>query len=110
MVDGEGRPLQGMMVRLEYQNYSTESTSHELTSQTDKNGRVTFQPQRQSASLIERAFYTASAAMAGVHASFGRHASVIAFGDDWSADAVVGQYVADWTGSPHSMQSRIIAK
>ena len=110
IVTDDGRPLAGINVRLVYQNYSTEGQSHEVTLRTDENGRVMFPAQYERASLVQRLFYTASSAGAGVHASFGRHAYVFAFGDGDEGDAVTGKYVTDWHGTPESMQSRIVAR
>jgi hypothetical protein len=93
-----------------YENYSAEGTSHELTLTADENGHVLFPKQYEKTSIFQRLFYTASSAMAGVHASFGRHAYVLAFGGGYEGSAVTGKYVADWRGSPDSMQSRIVAK
>ena len=109
VVDADGRPRQHANVRLVYENYSVEANSHELTLQTDEAGRVTFPAQHRRANLAQRAFYTGSAAIGGVHASFGRHAHVFAFGDGYEGNVIAGQYVADWTGSPDSMQSKIVA-
>jgi hypothetical protein len=110
VVTDDGRPLAGINVRLVYQNYSTEGQSHEVTLRTDENGRVTFPAQYERAVLVQRLFYTASSAGAGIHASFGRHAYVFAFGDGFQGDAVTGKYVTDWRGTPESMQSRIVVR
>jgi len=96
-------------VRLVYQNYSVERTSHEITATTDKNGSVEFLPQYERASALGRLFYTASSTAQGAHASFGRHAHVFAFGA-FEGDAVTGQYVTDWQGQPASLESRIVAR
>ena len=109
VADKEGKPLNGANVRLVYINYSVESNSHEMTLQTDANGRVLFPAIHRRATLMRRGFYTASAASAGVHASFGRHAYVFAFGD-YQGDVVKNGYVFDWQGSPDSVQSKIVAK
>jgi len=81
VVDGAGRPRQGVNVRLVYVNYSAESDSHEMTLQTNDSGRVLFLANRSRTNLMQLAVETASAATRGVHASFGRHAHVFAFGD-----------------------------
>ena len=93
-----------------YQNYSAEGESHELTLTADENGHVLFPKQYERASIFRRLFYTASSAMAGVHASFGRHASVFAFGSGYEGSATTLNYVTDWDGSPDSMTSKIVAK
>ena len=108
--DEAGKPLAGLNVRLGFQNYSAESGSHEITLVTDQSGHVTFPSQHRTASLIQRAFYTTASAMAGVHASFGNHAFVFVFGGGYGGDAVTGEYLTDWTGSPTEMASTIVAK
>jgi hypothetical protein len=92
-----------------YQNYSGEGTSHELTLTTDENGHVLFPKQYGKACIFQRLFYAASSAMAGVHASFGRHASLSAFGDGYEGFATTLNYVTDWSGSPETMTSKIVA-
>jgi len=109
VVDDNGEPLRHVNVRLVYQNYSAEGTSHELTLAADEKGHVLFPKQYEKACIFQRLFYTASSAMAGVHASFGRHAYVFAFGGGYEGSAVTGDYVADWRGSPDSMTSKIVA-
>lgn len=109
VVNGSGQPLRNVSVRLVYQNYSVERTSHEITATTDKNGSVEFLPQYERASALGRLFYTASSTAQGAHASFGRHAHVFAFGA-FEGDAVTGQYVTDWQGQPASLESRIVAR
>jgi hypothetical protein len=42
VVTDAGLPLLGVNVRLSYENYSTESDSHEMTSVTDTGGHVLF--------------------------------------------------------------------
>jgi hypothetical protein len=109
VVTSDGNPIAGINVRLEYQNYSAEGQSHELTLKSDENGRVLFPAQYGSASLFQRLVSTVSSAGAGVHASFGRHAYVFVFGDGYQGSAVTGKYVTDWSGTPESMESRIVA-
>ena len=108
--DEASKPLAGLNVRLDYQNYSAESDSHEITLLTDQSGHVTFPSQYGKASLIQRAFNTCGSAMGGAHASVGNHAFVFAFGEGYEGDAVTGAYITDWTGSPTKMASTIIAK
>jgi hypothetical protein len=108
VVDTSGNPVPGMTVRLSYQDYSIERASHEEDRTTDAQGSASF-PGR-----ISRHAYASRAAGAvlsglnqGVHASFGRHAYVMAFGRGLrgSDDAVT-----DWTGEPNHMSSKITAK
>lgn len=48
-----------------------------------------------------------SALASGVHASFGAHAHIFAFGKG-EGDAVRDGYVEDWTGSPDVYVSKIV--
>ena len=108
VVNSEGQPLRHASVRLVYQNYSAEATGDEITLQTDENGLVLFPAQYRTATLIQRGYYTVVSASAGVHASFGRHAHVFAFGDGYEGDALDGNYVFDWRGHPESIHSKIV--
>jgi len=110
VVDQSGRPLQGMTVRLSYQNYSAESESHSEDLQTDAKGYVLFYPQTLRASRIRRALAIAQSATEGVHASFGPHAGVSTFGKGLEGDAVNDGHVTDWTGEPPRMSSKVAAK
>jgi hypothetical protein len=110
VVDENGRPLQGVTVRLVWQNYSAETESHEEDRQTDKNGYAVFSARTFKASALRLVLGTIQAAEAGVHASFGPHAWVFAFGRGFQGDAVTDGYITDWTGRPSKMQSRIVAR
>jgi hypothetical protein len=110
VVRGDNKPVVGVNVRLVYMNYSAEATSHEITYKTDEAGRVSFRVQHNRASVLERAFYITMAATGGVHASFGRHAYVFAFGDGYEGWPTAGEYIMDWQGSPSSVQSTIVLK
>ena len=105
-----GQPLDGMTVTLSYQNYSTESEGHSEQKQTDPSGYVVFSPQSLKANRWQRIVTTLQAAGAGVHASFGPHAWVMAHGNGLDGIAVSNGYVTDWRGSPPRMVSRIVAK
>jgi hypothetical protein len=108
VVTDDGQPLANTNVRLVYQNYSAEARSHELTLTTDENGRVLFLAHYEKVCVLQRLYHTVSSAGAGVHASFGRHAYVFAFGEGYEGNAVSGKYVTDWRGTPDSMESRIV--
>lgn len=110
VVDEVGMPIEGMKVRLSYQNYSAESKSHELDATTDFQGRVYFSTRRASASIAHYVMYSALSATTGVHASFGRHANVFTFGQGRDGSATTGDVITDWTGVPQEMKSRIIAR
>jgi hypothetical protein len=86
----EAGVVEGMTVRRVYQNYSTEAEGHEDDQTTDRQGRATFAAKWSSASIARRCVFTAFSALAGVHASFGRHAYVFAFGNGREGYAVSG--------------------
>jgi len=110
VVDENGQPLEGMTVAMTYQNYSAESEGHIEELYTDAAGHVVFPARTITVSTLNRAIAVARSAQAGVHASFGPHAHVFAFGRGREGDAVDGRYVADWTGKPDEVKSRIVAK
>ena len=80
VVDQAGQPVAGMTVRLSYRNYSAEDISHEADQITDQRGHASFGAQMLSATVARRFATIFTSALAGVHASFGPHASVFAFG------------------------------
>jgi hypothetical protein len=109
VVDKSGNPVSGISVRESYQNYSADLTGHEETGITDINGQVHFDAKVLRASPLKRFVAVINSAMAGVHASFGPHAFVFAFGHGVEGDWVDRHgYVGDWIGSPASMNTRII--
>jgi hypothetical protein len=111
VVDQDGNPLKGMTVRLSYQDYSLESVSHDEDRVTDSRGHVSFVAKTTTASVGSRALGALrSAIRTGVHASFGRHAWVFAFGNGLEGSAETGNYVTDWNGSPRLMRSRIVSR
>jgi hypothetical protein len=111
VVDEHGSPIEGMTVRRTWQNYSVEATGHEMDRQTDANGNTTFPAQKTEYSMLSQVAGTLSALIHfNVHASYGPHASVFAFGKHLEGTATTGEYVTDWTGHPSSMQSRIVVR
>lgn len=106
--DEQGHPLEGMTVRLSWRNYSAETADNQEDRHTDENGHVVFPASRLAASLRDRISATIQSAGAGVHASFGSHAFVFAFGHGLEGVSVSGPYVTDWRGKPDEMQSRIV--
>ena len=108
--DENGRPVPGITVRLSYKNYSAECESHEIDAITDSQGHVKFSPKTLTASLGSRVAAIASAARAGVHASFGPHAWVFAFGNGLEGYDIDPRrnVLVDWDGKPDQMQSRIV--
>lgn len=99
--------MEGMTVRRDYQNYSTELEGHVEVQTTDPQGHALFPERWASASTFSRVRCALLSARAGVHASFGPHAHVHAFGKGMEGDAVSGQYLTDWNGSPEHMRSLI---
>jgi hypothetical protein len=110
VVDESGQPLEGMTVAMTYQNYSAESEGHIEELHTHTAGHVVFPARTIRVSPLNRVIAIARAAQAGVHASFGPHASVFAFGRGREGSAVDGRYVVVWTGKPDELKSRIVAK
>lgn len=110
VTDQSGRPAPGVTVRLTYQNYSAERESHEIDAITDAQGHARFDSRILSISLGRRIAMMLWSATAGVHSSFGPHASISAFGDGASGFAIDEQrnVVVDWTGKSDHMESRII--
>ncbi len=110
VVDAAGHPVQGMTVRLVWQNYSVENDSHEQDLTTDAQGHVKFPRHIGHALLVNRLFFTACEFMSLAHGSFGPHAFVFAFGNGLEGSAVTGKYAADWTGKPDQVESQIVVK
>jgi len=109
VVDEAGVAVEAIAVRRVYRNYSTEAVGHEDDQATDRQGRATFAAKWSSASTARRCVFTAFSALAGAHASFGRHAYVFAFGNGREGYAVSGGRVLDWTSEPALMDSLITA-
>ena len=109
VLDEAGVPIEGITVRRVYQNYSTEREDHEEDQVTDKQGYASFPERRTSASSARRCVISSLSALALVHASFGPHAYVLAFGNGRQGSAVSGNYITDWTGRSEYMKSRITA-
>jgi hypothetical protein len=111
VVDEHGKPVEGMTVRETWQNYSVEATGHETDCQTDVSGHAIFPARKTEYSLLSQVAGTLSAlSHFNVHASYGPHASVFAFGEHLEGTATTRQYVTDWTGYPSSVQSRIVVR
>jgi hypothetical protein len=111
VIDERGRPVEGMTVRETWQNYSVEMEGHEADRQTDANGQAAFPALKSRYSVLRQVAGTVSTLIHfNVHASYGPHANVFAFGKGFEGSATIGDYVADWTGRPSIMRSRIIAR
>ncbi len=111
VVDGQGKPVEGMTVRETWQNYSVEAEEHEADCQTDANGYATFPAHRSEYSVLRQIAGTMSVLVHfNWHASYGPHATVFAFGKGLEGSPTTAGFVTDWTGSPPSMRSRIVVK
>lgn len=109
VVDASERPVANVTVRRTCQDYSTERASHETDAVTGADGRVQFEEERNRVSLLRRWLgNTASALSEGVHAGFGRHGSVFAFGNGLRGSAVSQGIIEDWTGGQTAMNSKIV--
>jgi hypothetical protein len=108
--DQSGQPVAGVTVRLTWQNHSAEVDSHEVDAITDAQGHVAFSARTLDASLGRRVVATLWSARAGVHASFGPHATVFAFSNGLQGFDIdkARNIVVDWTGKPEHMESRIV--
>jgi hypothetical protein len=96
-------------VRETYQNHSAESVGGERDLVTDERGKVVFPKVTLRASILKRITVAASSLGAGVHASFGPHATVFAFGK-CEGDSVKDGYVEDWTGHALHNRSTIVCR
>ena len=84
---------------------------HEADRQTDANGHATFPAQKSEDSVLRQIAGTVSALVhLNVHASYGPHATVFAFGKGLEGSATTAGFITDWTGSPPFMRSRIVVK
>ena len=99
VVDQANKPIGGITVRESYQHYSAQFSGGETDLTTDNQGRVTFPAKTLRDNLLKRFAVIASSATAGVHASFGPHAYVLAFGNGVVGNSVKNGYVEDWAGS-----------
>jgi len=110
VVNEAGEPIEGMTVRMTWENYSVEDAGHEKDLVSDRNGAVIFPSERSSASLLRRLFYSGLSSMALAHASYGPHATVFTFGQNRKGDAIANGIVVNWNGSPAEMRSEIVAR
>ncbi len=89
VLGADRKPLANITVREVWRQSSLEHFSQEQEQKTDANGQVRFERRLQRSNLLQRAFGCARQVMgAGVHASCGPRAYLVAFGDsigttDW---------------------------
>jgi len=75
-------PIEGILVRQSWKNYSVETYGHEQDLLTDERGRVSFPRRTVRANLLRRAFRPiANIIGQGIHASFGVYTDMIVLGD-----------------------------
>ena len=111
VVDASGAPVPGMTVRRSCNDYSSASSGLEDDAITDEGGKAAFARRRvRSPVFLRWEGNVVSVVSQGVHASFGRHSYVFAFGRGLEGSPVVDGYVEDWTGWSEHMESRIVAK
>jgi hypothetical protein len=110
VTDQQGQPEPNLTVRLTYRDHSAEPDDHESDAITDAQGHTIFPSRILKVSLGSRALQILSSAREGAHASFGRHASVFAFGQGLEGfdDNSLTHNAVDWTGKSDHMISRII--
>lgn len=81
VIDNNGQPLGGAFVRQVWQHYSVESRSQEQDARTDANGYVSFPERTVRASILSNLLGAiVNTFTQGVHASYGPHTNVIAYG------------------------------
>lgn len=113
VVDEGGRPLEGMLVRETWQNYSVQEQLHVAERHTDAYGQVSFPPQKTQCSVLREITGTIRARMRWtMHGgpSYGPHAYIFASGKGFFGTAITGTSVTAWTGSPPQMHSHVIVE
>lgn len=82
VVTDDGNPIQGVLVRQSWKNYSFEGRGHEEDKLTEENGRVSFPRRTLRANLLWRALRPIANILGqGVHASFGVRTDIIVLGE-----------------------------
>lgn len=81
VVDEEAKPVQGVLVRQHWQNYSVESVGHEEDTESDAAGYVSFPPRVLRASLLRRTIRSIMNLGAFQHSSYGPRARIVAWGE-----------------------------
>jgi hypothetical protein len=109
VVDESGNGISGVTVREAYKDYSAEAIGSERDLISNEQGIVIFPLKKVRNSGLKRLVARVSSLNAGVHASFGRHAYVFAFGK-CEGDSVKNGYVEDWTGGSSHNRSTIICR
>ena len=100
----------GVLVIASLSGLPTEPRSHEITLTADEHGHVLFPAQFQKTSLVQRVGYALSSLNGGFRAGYGRHAFVFAFSSALEGNDTNGERITNWTGSPASMESKMVAQ
>ena len=113
VVGESGDPVAGITVRRSCQDYSVENTAHQDDATTGAEGRVTFGEIRiRTPRLLKWVGNVTNFVTLDVHASYGLHAYVFAFGKGLEGSPVSTPvskgFVEFWTGSPERMESSIV--
>jgi hypothetical protein len=108
VVDENGQPLPGVLVRLDFRNYSAERENHEVDKRTDANGYVKFPSETLKATGLKRAIVSLESAEAGVHAAYGPSAYVLVFADGMAEDPKKAGRVPMWFGKTPTMRSQFV--
>jgi len=107
--DESGKPVPGMTVRRSCNDYSV-GIHREEDRRTDLNGKTSFDPLTvRGPRALRWGGNFINVVTQGVHASFGCHSYVFAFGRGLEGSPVRGGYVEVWEGTPVHMESRIVA-
>ena len=113
VVDEQGQPLEGMLVRETWQNYSIQEQLHVAERHTDANGQVSFPPQKTQCSVLREITGTIRARLRWTgHGppSYGQHAYIFASGNGLFGTAKTGDSFTAWRGSPPQMRTQVIVK
>jgi hypothetical protein len=108
VVDQSGQPVPGITVRESYKICSIQHPERQKDLYTDNSGHVIFYPRMVRASSAVRLVSVVVSAITGPHASFSPHAYVFAFGKGMEGFVESNGSVTDWTGSPLTMNSKIV--
>jgi len=110
VVDEAGKPLRNVLVRQVWKHYDIRDSDHEADDRTDENGFVSFPERREAhvSKLTRTKNRLKNMREFGVHASYGVHADIIAWG------AIIGcrrlEGTADYTPGrplPTKLQTRV---
>jgi hypothetical protein len=103
VVDPQGKPIEGALVRESWQNYSFEEEGHEEQRHTDATGHVVFPSRTVKASALTRIVGPPwQFARQFIHASYGSHCWVLA----WHGDLEGSAGYSHGSQLPHRIEMR----